>query len=115
MNLKHTFYWQYFSSILFKKNIKINDGPENVIENEIKLDIDWSDINSGVDKSKNDSSISMSLKRHGYFGTSTESMIILENGATYIPQELSDHWQLFNGSLKSRPILITYTYLSGIE
>lgn len=77
--------------------------------NNIKIDIDWEDINKSLPSCKDNSIISKAMKRHGYYGYSTECYIILENGEEYFPQELTEHWHAFLGSPKCKPTTINYS------
>ena len=109
-----------FSSFLPKKESEIVAVEENVIpvqefpliEEIIKVDVSWDDISEGVAESADNSIISRSLRKHGYYGTVTQSLLVLEDGSTYIPENLTDHWTLFYSSPKCRPAYLTYNILS---
>lgn len=74
------------------------------------LDVDWSDISLG----NSSNYIVNSMKRHGIYGYPTNSMIVLEDGSEYIPENLSDHWEGFNNSNKFKPKKIVYNRLEDI-
>lgn len=76
---------------------------------KIEIDIDWDDINRSTPNSKYDSIISKAMKKHGYYGYSTECVLVLENGEEYIPNDLTEHWHAFLGSPKVKPTTITYS------
>jgi hypothetical protein len=77
----------------------------------ITIEIEWDDILNSTPNSNTDSIISKAMRRSGYYGHVTESLLILENGEEYIPNELSDHWEAFLGSAKFKPKVITYSKL----
>lgn len=84
---------------------------ENLVEQLITIDIDWDDISGGVRESSDNSVISRALRKHGYHGIVSESLIELENGSVYYPEDLTIHWELFYSSMKSKPATINYKLL----
>lgn len=90
----------------------VSDKVENLIEDSIKIDIDWDDISGGVKESPDNSIISRAMRKHGYHGIVCESLIKLENGLVYYPEDLTTHWELFVSSLKSKPAEINYKLLA---
>ena len=110
--LKHLLYsLSPFKSSIRKHGCKACVGEMNYTDTKsqtIQLDIDWEDICRSNPNSKHGSTISKAMRRNGYFGYSTECLMVLENGDTYLPQELSDHWEAFIGSEKFKPKMITY-------
>jgi hypothetical protein len=84
-------------------NIKTDDKPEF-----FELDVDWCDISY----SDSDNVLKISMKRHGIYGFATESMIILEDGSEYIPEQLTEHWNAYHNSVKLKPTTIRYNLLS---
>lgn len=98
-----------FSKIknLFKgESQKTLDLSKGELES-FELDVDWSDISLG----NSSNYISNSMKRHGICGYPTNSMIVLEDGSEYIPEQLSSHWEGYNNSPKFKPKNIVYNLL----
>lgn len=95
----------YFSKteVVNNLNIKSDNKPEF-----FELDIDWSDISY----SDQENILKFSMKRHGIYGYPTESMIILEDGSEYIPEQLTEHWNAYHNSHKLKPTTIRYNLLS---
>lgn len=91
-----------------EENIQLPIAEENEVENEIMIDVDWSDINAGVSESPDNSIISRALRKNGYYAIVNESTITLDNGVCYFPENLTDHWELFYGSRKAKPAKISY-------
>lgn len=71
------------------------------VDSYFELDISWDDIS-------NDNYIISSMKRNGFYGYATEEFIVLEDGNSYKPEILSDHWEAFNNSKKFKPKTIKY-------
>jgi hypothetical protein len=67
----------------------------------------WDDIASATISDDNNV-ISRAMKRNGYNGKVTSCLIILDNGCSYIPEQLSDHWEAYNDSPKIKPSSIKY-------
>lgn len=96
-----------------------NHGLEALKEEEFsigtcfELMIEWEDVAKGIPDSRNESIITQAMKRNGIYGYSTESLLVLENGITYYPEQLSVHWEAYISSAKFKPTTIKYLYLSG--
>jgi hypothetical protein len=110
--LKHLLYClPRFKNSIRKHGFKACSEGVNCTDTKsqvIQLEIEWEDICRSTPNSKNSSIISKAMRRNGYYGYSTECLMILENGDTYLPQELSDHWEAFIGSEKFKPKMLTY-------
>lgn len=76
------------------------------------LDIEWEDIVDGISGDSKNSIISLALKRKGYDAITKNSLVVLK-GVEYYPKQLSTHWELFNASLKAKPIRIDYERLAN--
>ena len=92
---------------MFKKeepqSLELSKGEIDSFE----LDIDWCDISLGNDSNY----ISNAMRRNGIYGYSTNSVIVLEDGSEYIPEQLSVHWEGYNNSPKFKPKKIVYNFL----
>ena len=89
------------SLFIFNKNVKSSN-----IEDFFELDISWEDISWGY--ALDDSNvIHRAMKRNGLQGYVTSCLIVLD-GCSYIPQELSSHWEAYHDSPKLKPVNIKY-------
>jgi hypothetical protein len=108
---------KFMSSILDSNEIKQTENAEVLIENQVypdlELDIKWDDIINGFPSSDTNSIISNSLKRNGLDGNVTACKITLNNGMVYVPCQLSDHWEAFIGSPKTKPKIIKYINITN--
>lgn len=97
-----------FMSILSKIKNKFNkkENTPSYIGEEFDLDISWDDISMATQDNNN--CISRAMKRVGVYGYSTECLLILEDGRTFYPQQLSCHWEAYNLSPKLKPKMIKY-------
>lgn len=80
------------------------DKPES-----FELDITWNDISH----SQSENILKSAMKRNGVFGYPTNSLIVLEDGTEYIPENLSLHWECYHNSVKVKPKHIKYNIISG--
>lgn len=83
---------------LFKKQ---NDDVSEDIKSQIEVEIIWEDLTR-------ESIFKSALCRNGIYGYATESLLVLEDGSTYYPLELSDHWEAYINSKKFKPKTIVY-------
>jgi hypothetical protein len=88
----------------FFVNKKENIKSENL---EVTISVSWEDISNGISKSQTSSIINHAFKANGYEVITRPSSIIF-NDEFYYPEQLSDHWHLWIGSPKIKPINITY-------
>jgi hypothetical protein len=95
-----------------QKDYSAEEKSIDIKSQKIEIDIDWEDINKSTPKSKKDSIISKAMRRNGYYGYSTECILVLDNGEEYVPNELTEHWHAFLGSPKVKPTKITYHKLN---
>ena len=70
-------------------------------KSQIELEIGWEDLTR-------DSILKSALCRNGIYGYATENLLVLEDGSTYQPIELSDHWEAYINSKKFKPKTIVY-------
>jgi hypothetical protein len=99
--------------VIFKKFINmfvnlLSKKSKTKIPENVELEITWGDISSGVSNSKHGSVLAHSMRRNGLFGYATENCIVLENGETYYPVELSYHWEAYINSPKLKPKTLLY-------
>jgi hypothetical protein len=101
-----------FKKILFLDKSKLIDSADKYDEvlDSFELDILWEDIREST-YSIDNNIITRCMKRNGFHGVVSPCLIILDSGATYVPQELSQHWECYNNSLKTKPINIKYIKL----
>jgi hypothetical protein len=88
-------------------NFNLNEDICDSELNSFELDISWRDISEST-YSNDNNIIVRSMKRNGFNGKVTSSSITLDNGNCYVPQQLSDHWEVYNDSPKIKPINIKY-------
>lgn len=103
-------FFEKLKTLFKKKNATSSESNKEEYADSFELDICWQDIS----KSETDNYIVSAMKRHGVYGYPTSSMIILEDGSEYIPEQLSDHWEAYNSSIKFKPKTITYNKLTKI-
>jgi len=72
---------------------------------QIELEINWEDLSR-------ESILKSALHRNGVYGYATENFLILEDGSTYSPLELSDHWEAYINSKKFKPKTIIYNIMN---
>jgi hypothetical protein len=89
-----------------KKELESTNLSTGELES-FELDVDWSDISLG----NNSNYIANAMKRNGIHGRATNSMVVLEDGSEYIPEQLSVHWEGYNNSPKFKPKKIVYNLL----
>jgi len=98
--------------VFFKKLINMVKNllseKSHKVEENIELDITWSDISSGISNCRYGSVLAYAMRRNGIYGYATENKIVLETGEVYAPVELSDHWNAYINSPKFKPKIITY-------
>ena len=96
-----------------KNSFKKTKKSFSYVEDEFELDISWEDISMATKTDNNSNNcIVRAMKRMGLYGHSTESLVILDDGRTFYPQQLSCHWEAFNLSPKLSPKLIKYKYIN---
>lgn len=78
----------------------------NVDKLTIELEFEWEDL-------ARESIFKSALQRNGIYGYATECFLILEDGTTYYPSQLSDHWEAYMNSKKFKPKTITYNILNS--
>lgn len=110
--------WQYLS-----KRLQKNDGcnpskgevncTDILIQDSIEIDFEWDDICQGIGNSIDASPINKAFSRYGYKPIVSNCKLIIDNDV-YIPEQLSNHWELFYCSPKAIPVKITYNKLESI-
>lgn len=91
---------------------KASTEEESYIDTDtIELHIEWEDLSKGMPNSRTNSILNNAMKRQGIYGYVTECLLVTEDGKTYMPQQLSDHWEAFISSKKFKPTSITYNSL----
>lgn len=107
--------WQYLSKLLpMKVGYNPSKDEENstvtLIGDSIDIDFEWDDICSGIGNSNDASPINKAFNRYGYKPIVSNSFITIDD-IEYIPEQLSNHWELFHCSPKAIPLKITYVRL----
>ena len=97
------------NKVIDKIKLFKNKNSEEIY-NSFELNILWDDIRSSTFSDDNNI-IARAMKRNGFRGTTNSCMIILDNNISYIPEQLSDHWEAYNNSLKFKPVNIKYMKL----
>ena len=87
---------------------EFKEGVNSTNTSTIDLHIEWEDLSKGEPNSKTNSIICNAMKRNGIYGYVTECLLVTDEGKTYMPQQLSDHWEAFIFSKKFKPKTITY-------
>ena len=108
---------KFMSSILDSNEIKQTENSEVLSENQqypdLDIDIEWDDIINGFPSSETNSIISNSFRRNGLEAQVTPCKVILNSGEVYVPSQLSDHWEAFIGSPKTKPKIIRYVNITN--
>lgn len=77
----------------------------------IDLHIEWEDLSKGMPESSTNSILCNAMRRQGIYGYVTPCLLVTEDGKTYMPEQLSDHWEAYIFSKKFKPISIKYKFL----